>query len=95
MDAILTVRLDKEIKERGQAILKDKGLTPSSAVQRLFDYIVQKGDLPFRDDPHLDSEEIEQRLAAFKRFHTLEPTHTSDEEIRAARLEERYEIDVR
>jgi RHH-type rel operon transcriptional repressor/antitoxin RelB len=94
MDAILTVRLDREIKERGQAILGEKGLTPSQAVQRLFDYVVQKGSLPFEDERRPSPEELEQRLAAFTRFHTKQPLALSDEEIRAARLGDRYGIDA-
>ncbi|GHT78955.1 hypothetical protein FACS1894104_2870 [Actinomycetota bacterium] len=94
MDSILTVRLDSEIKERAQTILKQMGTNPSAVVQRLFDYVVQKGSLPFEDDGRPSPEEIEQRLVAFMQFHTLEPLNLSDQEIRARRIEERYGIDV-
>jgi RHH-type rel operon transcriptional repressor/antitoxin RelB len=95
MDAILTVRLDSDIKDRGQAILKQQGFTPSQAVQRLFDYVVQKGSLPFADEQRPSAEELARRLAAFKQFHTKQPMNISDEEIRVMRLEERYGIDAR
>jgi RHH-type rel operon transcriptional repressor/antitoxin RelB len=94
MDAILTVRLDSEIKERAQAILRQKGFSASAAVQRFFDYIVQTGNLPFENDGRPSAQEIEQRLVAFTQFHTKEPLSISDEEIRAARIRERYELNA-
>jgi antitoxin component of RelBE/YafQ-DinJ toxin-antitoxin module len=93
-DVILTVRLDRKIKERGQAILRGKGYTPSSAVQGLFGYVVEKGELPFEKTPRPTPEELAQRLASFKRFRTKVPLNLSDEEIRAARIGERYGLDA-
>jgi RHH-type rel operon transcriptional repressor/antitoxin RelB len=95
MDAILTVRLEKSIKERGSELLRSKGLTPSGAVQRLFEYVVREGELPFEDETRPSPQEIESRLAVLQAFHTKEPLLLSDEDIRAARLRDRYELDAR
>jgi antitoxin component of RelBE/YafQ-DinJ toxin-antitoxin module len=94
MDAVLTVRLDKEVKERVSSILKDKGLTPSATVQRLFAHILETGDIPFAEPSGPTAEEIEQRLATFARFQLKEPLQMNDAAIRAARISERYGIDA-
>ena len=52
MEAVLTVRLDQETKNKGTKVMKDLGLTPSQAVRRLFDYTVSHDCLPFDLDPN-------------------------------------------
>ena len=94
MDAVITVRLDKDIKERAHATLNELGLTPSRAVQQLFEYIVRTGDLPFGGDSRPSPEEVKRRLAAFERLQLDEPLPMSDDQVRAARIKERYGIDV-
>ncbi|MDR0347115.1 MAG: type II toxin-antitoxin system RelB/DinJ family antitoxin [Coriobacteriales bacterium] len=94
MDAIVTVRLDKEVKERTASILRGKGLTLSSAVQQFFDYVLRTGDLPFAEKSKPSPEEIERRLEAFRKFQLAEPLLATDEEIRASRIRERYDIDA-
>jgi len=95
-DAILTVRLNKGVKEKATKILQSKNLTPSAAVQRYFDLIVQTGDVPYLQKPErLSVEEIELRLDAMRRFHTKVPLNMTDDEIKAARIKDRYGIDLR
>jgi len=94
MDAIVTVRLDKDVKESVQETLRGLGITPSRAVQLLYDYIVKTGSLPFDNDDKPSSDEIERRLAAFGLFQLDEPLQMSDDEIRAAYIKERYDFDV-
>ena len=93
-DTILTVRLKKEVKDKATKILKEKNLTPSAAVQRYFEVIVETGDVPLKrrhDRP--SQEEIRQRLEAMGRFHTKTPLNMADADIRAARIREQYDID--
>ena len=95
MDAVLTVRLGRDVKEKATSILKARNLTPSAAVQRYFDVIVETGDVPFgREKPKPTLEEITRRLEAMRRFRTSKPLNMTDEEIRAARIKERYDIDL-
>jgi RHH-type rel operon transcriptional repressor/antitoxin RelB len=94
MDSILTVRLDSEVKERASSVLREKGLTPSGAVQQFFDYVLRTGDLPFKADERPGSDEIARRLALFSRFQLNEPLQMTDEELRAARIRERHGIDA-
>ena len=94
-DAILTVRLKKEVKEKAARILRAKNLTPSAAVQRYFDVIVQTGEVPYLQKAARPSrEEIELRLDAMSRFHTKVPLDMTDAEIRAARIKEQYGLDL-
>jgi addiction module RelB/DinJ family antitoxin len=95
MDAVLTVRIDKDVKDKATSILHEKGLSISSAVQMLFDQIVKTGDLPVIATPSRPSEkEIQRRLQAFDRFQLTEPLHMTDEEIKTARIREKYDIDA-
>ena len=94
-DAILTVRLKSGVKENATKILQSKGLTPSAAVQHYFNVIVQTGEVPFQKEPKRPScDEIERRLDALSRFQTKVPVHVTDDEIRAARIKERYGLDL-
>jgi antitoxin component of RelBE/YafQ-DinJ toxin-antitoxin module len=74
MDAILTVRLDKDVKEKALATLKQQGHTPSYAVQRLFDLIVATGGLPFDADAHPNPDEVDRRLSAYRLLVLDEPS---------------------
>lgn len=95
MDAILTVRLKREIKEKATKTLSSKGLTASVVVQQLFDEIVKTGEVPFiKASKRPSREEIEQRLQAMRQFHTKHPLNITDDEIRAARMKDKYDIDV-
>lgn len=93
MEAILTVRLDSEVKRKGTQVMEKMGLTPSQAVRKLFDYAASTDSLPFGQEEKLSKAQVRKRIAAFDRCHTKVPLEMSDEEIRYARLSSRYEID--
>lgn len=106
MESILTVRLDSDIKERGSAIMKENGLTPSQAVRKLFDYAVRNDALPFKDESAPDKASIKKRIAAFDALRISTPalkksvkpfdkpaTQLTDDDIKAARMKERYGLD--
>lgn len=89
MDAILTVRLDEEVKKRGAEILKQKGYSLSTAVQGFFDYVVKNESLPFEVEARPTKEEILSKVALLDSFHTHVPLSLDDDLLRAERLEER------
>jgi len=94
-DAILTVRLNQGVKEKATKILQSKSLTPSAAVQSFFDVIVKTGEVPYlQEQRHPAPEEIQLRLDAMSSFHTKASSTLSDDAIRAARIKERYDIDL-
>lgn len=95
MEAVLTVRLDKEVKERGVAVMSELGYSPSAAVRALFDYVIKHDSLPFLEEKRLEEAEIRKRIAAFVACHTAEPFTMTDEELREARLRNRYDFDAR
>lgn len=95
MEAVLTVRLDKEVKERGIAVMSELGYSPSAAVRALFDYAIKHDSLPFPEEKHLKEADIRERIAAFDACHTAEPLAMTDEELREARLRDRYDFDAR
>ena len=90
MESVLTVRLDSEAKDQGVAVMRRCGYTPSEAVRRLFDYVVKYDALPFGEHEKPSKDEIKRRIAAFDACHTKKPSGMTDDEIREARLKERY-----
>ena len=94
MESVLTVRLDDAMKRQGTAVMQRCGYTPSTAVRRLFDYAIKHDALPFGECEKPSEEEIRRRIALFDACHTKHSADVSDEEIRKARLEERYGLDA-
>lgn len=90
MESVLTVRLDNKVKEQGAAVMRRYGYTPSSAVRRFFDYTVKHDALPFDRQDKPSKEEIQRRIAAFDACHTKRSSGMTDDEIREARLRDRY-----
>lgn len=46
-DAMVTARMSPEKKEAGNRILEQMGTNASQAVNRLYDYVIEKHELPF------------------------------------------------
>ena len=90
MESVMTVRLNGDMKERAAAIMRREGYTPSSAVRRLFEYTVKHDGLPFEKSEKPDRDELRRRIEAFDQVHTKRPLTMSDEELREARLKDRY-----
>lgn len=47
MDAMVTGRMSLEKKEAGNKILASLGVSPSKAINQLYDYLIEKQTLPF------------------------------------------------
>lgn len=94
MEAMLTVRLDAEIKQRGTQAMNKMGITPSQAVRKLFDYAATHEVLPFETSKKPSKEDVQNRIEAFDRCHTKVPITMTDEELRELRLRDRYDFDA-
>ena len=46
----MNVRIDRQLKEAGDAVLTNIGLTPSQAVRALWEYLVVNGRMPSKGD---------------------------------------------
>ena len=92
---MLAVRIDDAVKARGTEIMRENGYTPSSAVQEFFSYIVQNERMPFERRKKPNGTEVRKRLAALSSLKAPGAHAPSDDDIRTARIEERYGIDVR
>lgn len=46
-DAMVTGRMTREKKEAGNRILASLGTTPSQAINHLYDFVIEKRELPF------------------------------------------------
>lgn len=44
----MNVRIDRQLKEAGDAVLAHLGMTPSQAVRALWEYLVVNGRMPSR-----------------------------------------------
>lgn len=93
MEAVLTVRIDTQVKERGSKAMERCGFTPSQAVRMLFDYAAKNDRLPFPEREKPDAATVRDRVAAFDRCHTKTPFTLTETELRDARLKERYGSD--
>lgn len=94
MESVLTVRLDASAKEQGTLAMKRLGVSPSSAVRALFDYVIKNDTLPFSDFAEPAAADVARRVQAFDRCHTKKPLALTDEELREERLRERYGSDA-
>lgn len=89
-DAMVTARMSAEKKEAGNRMLEQLGTNASQAVNRLYDYVLEKKQLPFPEQQERrkhTQEEIAQAIAWVDsiprrdRFSTM-----TDDEIRRERL---------
>ena len=89
-DAMVTARMSAEKKEAGNRMLEQLGTNASQAVNRLYDYVLEKKQLPFpaqQGRRKYTQEEIAQAIAWVDsiprrdRFSTM-----TDDEIRRERL---------
>ena len=89
-DAMVTARMSAEKKEAGNRMLEQLGTNASQAVNRLYDYVLEKKQLPFPEQQgrrKYTQEEIAQAIAWVvslprrDRFSTM-----TDDEIRRERL---------
>lgn len=89
-DAMVTARMSAEKKEAGNRILEQLGTNASQAVNRLYDYVLEKKELPFPEQQErrkYTQEEIARAIAWVDsiprkdRFSTM-----TDDEIRRERL---------
>lgn len=94
METILSVRLDTEIKRKGTQIMRQHGMSPSQAVRKLFEVVNAENALPFSTAKNNDKDEVLKRIKAFDACHTKKPLTLTDDELRAERVKERYEIDA-
>lgn len=89
-DAMVTARMSQEKKEAGNRMLEQLGTNASQAVNRLYDYVLEKRQLPFPEQSeqrNYSQEKIAEALAWVDsiprrdRFSTM-----TDDEIRQERL---------
>lgn len=65
-DAMVTARMSAEKKEAGNRMLEQLGTNASQAVNRLYDYVLEKKQLPFPEQQErrrYTQEEIAQAIA--------------------------------
>lgn len=63
MQATLNVRMDATLKERGENVLRENGVTTSQAVRALWSYLAQSNELPafMNADARRDDERARKR----------------------------------
>lgn len=64
-DAMVTGRMTREKKEEGNRILASLGTTPSQIINQLYDFVIEKRELPFsQNEPHtIDPDQLSEALA--------------------------------
>ena len=61
-DAMVTARMSSEKKEAGNRILEQLGINASQAVTRLYDYVIEKRQLPFPEE-HVQKQYTQEEIA--------------------------------
>lgn len=96
-DVMVTARMSPEKKERGNRCLQELGTNASQVINRLYDFIIETGELPFAEAAPKPTvftaeaiAEARRALAELKLLPADNPFATmTDEEIRANRLRSR------
>lgn len=69
MQATLNIRIDETLKERGDKVLREHGISTSAAVRALWSQLASTKDLPlFLCDELRESEGRDKKKAALKAF---------------------------
>ena len=103
-DVVVTARVPVEIRDRGNAILKSIGSTPTELVNAAYSYVIEHGELPRAQSSLADTPEKKRRLSPEQSQKIRERNEritfevpesfweeTSDEELLVEALEEQYE----
>ncbi len=64
-DAMVTARMSQAKKEAGAAVFKELGISASSAINQLYDFVIAQKDLPFSQERHVPptKKQIQDALA--------------------------------
>lgn len=67
MQATLNIRIDESLKERGDKVLRDNGVSTSAAVRALWEHLAASKELPaFLQDKLREHDGREKKKAALK-----------------------------
>ena len=94
ISSTITVRIDEAKKNRGNAILKQRGLTPSQCINELYDLMIEKGDILWENREQTVFSATKEKIDEARAFITSIPKKSrfstmSDEEIKLERLKNR------
>ena len=93
-DAMVTGRMPSAKKKAGNQVLEQFGLSASQAINQLYDFLIEKQELPFACDKKepLTSEKVAQARSFIRSIPRKSRfSNMSDSEIKAARLKELIE----
>ena len=100
-DAMVTARMSKEKKEAGNRVLEQLGTNASQVINKLYDYVLEKKELPFPEKKKkhdYTKEEIADAVAFIDSIRILPIdgrfAKMSDKEIRLERLKSRGLIEA-
>lgn len=93
MEAIVTARMDAGTKLRASEVLEREGLSSSEAIRLFFEETVRRGSLPFQREGRPERSELIRRIAAFDACRAKGMGNMTDEQLRNARMKDRYGLD--
>lgn len=81
----MNVRIDRQLKEAGDAVLAHIGMTPSQAVRELWQYLTENGHMPVtkKDNGEVLSDDIRSKAS---------PSHVSEGAALISNFYERFSI---
>lgn len=60
----MNVRMDRQLKEAGDAVLAHLGMTPSQAVRELWQYLTENGHMPVAKENNVEVPSVDTRSKA-------------------------------
>lgn len=95
-DAMVTGRMTPAKKEAGNKVLEELGLNASQAINQLYDYLIEKGSMPFsKPKREYTKEQIEEALAYARSIPRKNKfSDMTDDEVKRHKMKHRYGIDV-
>lgn len=98
-DAMVTGRMTQAKKKAGNKVLQKLGLNASQAINQLYDYLVDKGSLPFDNPTEAKRPFTQAQLEEARAYARSIPrknafSNMTDAEIVAHRLSQKHGIEV-
>lgn len=96
-DVMVTGRMTAAKKRAGNRVLAKMGMNASQAINKLYDYLIEEGKLPFseKEASSLTPGRIEEACAFVNSMSQRNRlSQMTDDEVRADRFKERYGVDL-
>ncbi len=90
METVVTSRIDSDLKDKAVGILQQRGLTASDAIRQMFEQVAINNDVQFLTAERVDFAKAKEKIARIDSIYVRGFEDATDEDLKRARLEDRY-----